>query len=406
MKRFFRCCLLTALFASPAISAQAQTTCLPNGSESYKIPFFTNEKNGFDPALNGYTVHVSIDGGQVHSVQVDTGSSGLLVPAMVVPAKDLNAATQCSDILYTSSGSYIHGRVVTAPVTLGASDGAGGAAKGVVTTEAMPLIAADCACEVVAADKATTPPQCSAITAGNCAILNKTSYGTAGTQMLSGCHTVHPTFGMMGVGFDRGGSVKQNTFLQLPGIAKGSVHAGYIIPGTASGLAKPPLREIQLGLTSDNTKRFQWTAKGGATNSQSPKTCVTLTPQGGGKSQTVCGTLLTDTGIAEMLIAMTQPEATALGSLIGKGSGKEGDIIVKGTKVEVSIPDGPSPILTYNFTATEAPPANGGLPAYVGVRVHPNASGYFINTGRAPLKTNDYAYDAGCGAIGFRPTAK
>ena len=47
MKRFFRCCLLTALFASPAISAQAQTTCLPNGSESYKIPFFTSPSISF-----------------------------------------------------------------------------------------------------------------------------------------------------------------------------------------------------------------------------------------------------------------------------------------------------------------------------------------------------------------------
>ena len=66
---------------------------------------------------NGWHVRISVGGGPLHSVQVDTGSRGLAVPRSTIGAAAVDTGKP-GQIAYSSSGRILRGEYYMAKVTL------------------------------------------------------------------------------------------------------------------------------------------------------------------------------------------------------------------------------------------------------------------------------------------------
>jgi hypothetical protein len=332
-------------------------------------------------------------GGLPHSVQVDTGSTGIAIRRDTIgqntPAQN---PPKNNYLYYNSSGNLMCGSWVQTDVTLSDSKGTR------VTVPSLPVLAVDFTCQV--------PPPLPDNPCQTCTPGALTGTGPA----------------MLGVGFDRGadmGGPQQNAFLQLQQMNAGTMQRGYIITS----------EWIQLGITPHDLDGFQFVklSPNGPDSSgydwQQAPGCVSIT--GGGVTapgQNVCGKVLMDTGVDRMYLSYVpasapqfQPPLPPSGNIWECcGTGKELRPCIpreplcrvnggQGASVTVTWPA--TPQFSYTARAPQQFRANGTNPIFAHVNpaaTPPDGAPVFVNTSRQMLFTADYLYDAQCGRVGFR----
>lgn len=372
----------------PACSIGAQRSfTVPVSRPSPKVP----AKGPTSPLQNPYNMRISIQGGGLHTVQVDTGSTGIVVSRASVP-NDLWRDTQSNGVMsYSSDGLNLVGRYAHRAVTLGgAPDAPQGKTGPFPTTVPIDILITACACALNPQDGSTpAAPEAGLDDFNSCENLEGKSTVTHGkTVVFSSCKDSRGT-SMMGVGFNRGsGPSTNNPFLQLEDVNAGTVHAGYVIGETT----------IQLGLNQTNTKGFRFAPL--APNPAFPAAKVPvrewLEPEASVRfdktGDTLRASVLMDTGIDYMML--TIPEKERVAQFVSQKSCQS--CVPQGTAMTLTLPATGEPALTYAFTLGKDVQA----PRSVSWR-GAEGSAHHINTGRYVMVTSDYAYDARCGQLGF-----
>lgn len=323
-------------------------------SVSYTLPFRT--ANTIDQS---FRLRVSVGGGPAHSVVMDTGSTGLVVPRSAL-GPDAQVTADPFRLEYISSGIIESGHWGVARVRVGVPANFDPANPGQTAI--------------------TVPMRFGVVESVTC------------DPNIAGCMTSgNPdNVGMMGVGFDRDSAnfpASLNVFLQLSEIGAGTMHAGYIV------LQHPP--QVIVGLTPANMAGFQMLPLDpkpnvpGEWDAGSLHACVTL--PGLPAFGTPCGSLLVDTGIAGGIL--TTPSAMRPRALATQDPGR----LDPGVRVIIGI-GGPNPLFTYDFTLGQTDPAT---PGYMLLRTSTDGK-IHVNTSRHLLATQDYLFDARDGRVGFR----
>jgi hypothetical protein len=357
---------LIALAACGSSAGSSSSTTGDAGTDAAPSPLVTYTI-AFDPATTldaSFRLHVSVGGGPAHDVVMDTGSTGLVVPASAL-GPEAQISTDPFSLEYTSSGIVESGHWATAPVRLGVpADYVAGAPGDYATTVPIRFGVV----EAVTCDPAY--PAC--MTDGDVSAV-----------------------GVMGVGFDRGlpeYPTTINPFLQVTEIQAGTMHAGYVVS------QHPP--QVVIGLDAADQSGFQrlsltpYSQYPGEWESASVDGCVTLPalPSWG----TQCGRPLIDTGIAGGIL--TAPDAMLPTQLATKVPGQ----LDVGVQVDVTFqatPDQAAPVAAiYTFVIGADDPST---PDYVYLRDSTDGTVH-INTSRHLLVVYDYLFDALDGAIGFR----
>ena len=319
--------------------------------KSYRIPFANSKPVDFDH-LQSMSVRVSLNGGPPIKLQVDTGSTGVILGADDVPNIDPNGPP--GTISYSSSGVELIG--TWTPVTLTFPDSKD--EHGDVATALVPVLA-------VSERKVH-----------------------AGAVNGSGFKPMkNPKIYMLGIGTGRGKLPRQdmNPWVNLKEMQAGTMRRGYTITrdGVTLGLTAEKVgagylyEHLNEDIAAPDAKP---TVKQTVKDWDSSRGWVTV---GGAKSETA-GMLL-DTGLTNMMIQSPDPSTT-------------GDV-AEGTEITVHLLSGR---LSYSFK--------------VGDTSHPAAprkvtwvrrtSGPLINTGLRALALYDYLYDADGGYFGLRPVLK
>ena len=413
MNRWTRCsgavvCLIAA-GAAQAQSCRLQTQTLPLPLVSQNMPKYAYQVRGQvgTPASAN-----SAAASQV--LEVDTGSTGVVVPLSAAIQQAWDASTKLGYIFYSSNSQYHPGKYVQVPMRLGVSaDGKSAAAR----IDSIEVLAAQCSCGVAAIAKGTLPGSVKTLSQApnNCAAYNNTlALSSGGTQTLQNCKTISSDFGMMGVGYDRGVDKARNPFLNIVQMHAGSISQGYII--SASGITLGVSAQALQGFSLIPLQREAANAAGGA-DWQAPNACASF-PASGSDYQ-VCGKLLPDTGITYMMLTPTnQPPApaklqqtlTTSAKPASAASGQTSDtsattslVVPEGTPMTLAIGPAGHAVFSYDF---EVGGTTSATPDSVQWRGPLDAPPAHINSGRHLLAAGDYAYDASCGRAGFRAAAK
>ena len=319
----------------------------------------------------GYGLTVSAGGGVAHSIQVDTGSTGVAVRRSTIGSWRSVTNAPSPYIVYNSSGRAMCGEWVATDLRLTGGNGT------FVEIPGMQVLAVDRVCAVPIGIVPPDPCSCT------------TPLVDAGPSML-------------GIGFDRGagmGGPAQNPFLNLPGMIANTMQRGYVI--TTAG--------IRVGMRAEDVAGFEFvslTPLAPPEQWQQASGCVsvryggTVTP-----SQPVCGQVLMDTGVDGMYLSYRDRPAfappllpnsmlwscTAEGCAIGSGM----------ASVQVTWPG-----IRYSYTPSPVPSGvnwQSSTPVFAATSENPQRSiDVFVNTSRQLLADADYLYDATCGRIGFR----
>jgi hypothetical protein len=301
---------------------------------------------------------LSFGGRQLQAV-MDTGSTGVVVSASAIPGFEQLPKDGPAKLIYTSSGRIMRGAWVRVPVTIAGANGAS------VTMPPIPVLA-------------VTSIDCTE-NARNC------------TQSEDPHHVA-----MIGMGFGRGhgseaeGSVAKNPFLNLSAPGAPSLHRGYLVTREGVQLRVPstgaPAGFATVHLTG-NERTGDWL---------SAPACIAIADHA-----PACGTVLPDTGLALMFLAL--PPDQIAGRAIPSG----GDLALPpGTKVTITL----APVTrTANATAAYSF-ATGDMdnplaPSRVILVGHDDRPTY-VNTGVHLLNGFDYMYDADEGIVGYRPTLR
>lgn len=310
----------------------------------YRIPYGNSKPLDFDQ-LGSMSVRVTLNGGPPLRLQIDTGSTGVVVGAVDVPGIDPQAPR--GSITYSSSGVELDG--VWTPVTLTFPDAKD--EHGNVATAVVPVLAVS---------------------------ERKIHPGAVNSGKFQPSKS--PRAFMLGIGFGRGKEPKpeRNPWVCLKEMESGTMRRGYLL--TREG--------ITLGLTSEAVGEGflfeKLRERPGATPGQplrdweSSRGWVTVA----GKRQPDAAMLL-DTGLSNMMIGL--PDRTSIADLDA------------GTPVEVSLLSGR---LSYRFQVGDS--RNPATPSRVSWT--PRSAGPGVNTGRRALANFDYLYDADGGYLGLRPT--
>ncbi|SHO62406.1 outer membrane autotransporter barrel domain-containing protein [Pseudoxanthobacter soli DSM 19599] len=274
-RRRGRACLLSgtlagfALAAGPAPAALAGWNLYDGYTESYTIPFVSGPVMGslnYANGLTGMFVSASINNSAPVTLQVDTGSQGVVIPQYLLPG--FTQSTSQQTIAYSTSGNTAVGTWTVATIAFpGSFDAAGN-----VATATLPIFVAQTANGSIDCTNAQTGKDC---------------------------------YFMMGVGFGRPDngwgpdylpSLENNALLHIAGMDEGTVRAGYILTPTG----------IQAGLTAANTSgdyaylklKQENIAGQEGTQWQTPPGVVTITDEATKKSTSVGTMILMDTGIS------------------------------------------------------------------------------------------------------------
>ena len=348
--------LIAALIAALALATTAVAE--PRYTDEGRAPFlrFLDAPGADEPMRRPPTLHLSFGGADYRAV-MDTGSTGVVVSASLIPMVETLPVIAPGQLTYTSSGRIMRGDWVMTPVTI---RGAGG---DTVTTRPLPVLAVrQIACFENARDcEATDDPR----------------------------HVV-----MLGIGFAREGDRQsqstpdKNPFLSLPNMGEmnkpGRLRRGYVVTRTG----------VHVGLTRDNTQgafRFLKLARRDDGSDWAPiPGCIGI---GGGTPS--CGTALIDTGVSAMYLTVPAEQEAGFVS-----RGDQGRTLVPGTKVSVTFSEQPSGEAPgYLFTAgLGSDPLAPSRIILVGGKDRPP----FVNTSVHILNGFDYLYDADEGYVGFR----
>jgi hypothetical protein len=356
-----------ALLAASVVVASpggAQPPDKPDG-QSVFLRFLNRRDSGVDLQKPPH-LGLSFGGRQVRAV-MDTGSTGIVVSAMSIPDVDRLPNRGPGRLTYTSSGRIMQGDWVVTRVTISGANGAS------VTTSPIPVLAVrsiDCL-----------------DTARNC------------TPREDPRHVA-----MIGVGFGRRdnrdgppGSDK-NPFLNLAGDGSGheGLRRGYIVSraGVRVGLtgADPGDGYVTVRLSWDD-QRQDWSGA---------PACIAIND----RTPAACGTVLPDTGVTGMFLALPPSETQASAGLSATDRR-----LPSGSKVTISLAPGTSApgtsapgtsargIASYSFRVGDvADPLSPSGVTLVGRGDRPT----FVNTGVHLFNGFDYLFDADKGIVGYR----
>ncbi|MCQ4083531.1 hypothetical protein NGB36_23770 [Streptomyces sp. RB6PN25] len=319
-----------------------------SGGVSYTIPTLAGAANNL---ADGLDLAVNIGAGPNKSVEIDTGSLGLVVARSAIGPKAVDTGKK-GYIEYTSSGKILSGEYFIASVTFQRPQAA-------VTT---------------------IPIRILGVTSSSCA---------------SGYHSCTPDddinrIGMLGVGYSEyaktdspAPTAADNPFLQLTAMHDGIARPGYIITRN----------NVTLGLTPNERASFHTTRlakalppNGTGARIWSMPGCFAIPDYG---DHAHCGSILFDTGISRMIVGLPAAERpTALATAIRNR-----------TRIRIDIPSLTHPAFGYITSVGDPsePIAPQGEPAASWA-----ADTAFVNTGRELLAEYDYAYDAPSHRAGFR----
>jgi len=353
-----------------------------------------------------FTLPVRLGGAPAHLLQIDTGSTGIVVGYMHVgktPAQrpltkaELGQLGLQEYIVYSSSGNVRMGHWVYTSLEL-----LNGTQPAFV--DHIPVLAVDKLCKAKPG-QLTEPFDCSASPKLPVDCQN----AAKGSPAMDLCN-----LGMMGVGFDRGtsmGTSAVNPFLHLRQMEAHTMQRGYVITigrGVTLGMTPPEIAGFRFLPLAPNPKApGEWLEAHG---------CIAIT--GGGivePGKQVCGDILMDTGVDTMFVSYGPGLLPAFNPPIPGSGGNLWTCVntcsVNGNAasagVTVTWPGPGEPIFTYGVTPVPFR-ADGKNPTAVHVRNATSAltnpsENVFVNTSRQLLYTADYLFDASCGRIGFRP---
>jgi hypothetical protein len=285
---------------------------------------------------------------------MDTGSTGVVVSASAIPGFERLPNNGPATLTYTSSGRIMQGVWVTVPVTIAGANGAS------VTTRPMPVLA------VTSIDCTETARTCTP-------------------------HDDPRHVAMIGMGFGRPSRSQtervpdKNPFLNLSGPAIAGLHRGYVVTREGVELGVPAT--VPGGYATERLSRNEETGEW----SGAPA-CITIDDRA-----PACGTVLPDTGLALMFLALPPDRVDSLALPAG------GDrTLPAGTKVTITLaPGGPGgkARAAYSFAVGDlADPLTPRRVVVVGHGDRPT----FVNTGVHVLNGFDYLYDADQGIVGYR----
>lgn len=343
--------LLTLAAATPAGEPAAPTPDYSRYGQSYHIPFANPKPVDFDH-LQSMSVRVSLNGGPPLRLQVDTGSTGVIIGADDVPNIDPNGAP--GTITYSSSGVELIG--VWTSVTLTFPDSRD--EHGQVATAVLPVLAVS--------ERKVHP-----------GAVNGSSF-----QPMK-----NPKVHMLGIGTGRGKLPRQdlNPWVNLREMQAGTMRRGYTITrdGVTLGLTAASVGAGYLyealqehRAAPDATSVVAQTVK----DWDSARGWVTVDGVDGPPSG-----MLLDTGLTNMMVQA--PDASSTGDL------------ADGTAITVHLLSGR---LSYSFKVGDTMnPAAPRKVTWVRRTTHP-----LVNTGLRALALYDYLYDADGGYVGLRPVVK
>ncbi|KNG47171.1 outer membrane autotransporter barrel protein [Stemphylium lycopersici] len=313
---------------------------------------------------------------------VDTGSTGTLIGAPILPNVPSTAGTPAHHFFTSSKILYV-GRQVELAMEF---SGEGGS----FATATVPVLIVDkswkCPWYNPTVDRFECPP------------------GPGGEQAIER-DTSQITY--MGIGFGRNGlkdgmpyaTPSVNPMLNLHAIdgepvPHGSMRAGYIVSREG----------VQIGLTPKSTREFVFTDLDPGLNHAEDKRdwamarmCFSINGEGRN-----CGTVLVDTGIAQMYIrtdkGISMP-TVIIPNPNPNGHAKMVKRVKPGTKITIGFPSLDHPAMSYSF-------AVGGASAIEPNYVFPQLPEHppYVNTGRNLLFGYSIAFDAVGGRFGFRST--
>jgi hypothetical protein len=319
--------------------------------ETFTLPLVSDASISLSSGLD---LVVSIAGGADKTVQVDTGSRGLVVARTAIGSHASDTG-QKGWVEYTSDGRILSGEYFLAPIRF----------------------------HTTRSTVDTIPVRVLGVESSSCDSKYPHCAPEADVDHV----------GMLGVGYGHHAkgtdalTTEVNPFLELQAMQDGTARRGYIITRNA----------ITLGLTAGDLASFRqvtlpkppgstagpaglpgsWGAAPG---------CFALPDNG---DDTRCGTVLVDTGIATMIVGLDAAQRPPTMQ----------DTIPNGTRIRIGIPTFTDPALAYSVTTGAADDALApqGNPA-----ARWSQSGPFVNTGRRLLAGYDYLFDADAGHIGFR----
>lgn len=281
-------------------------------------------------------------GDRVMRAELDSGSTGVVVAAALIPGFDQLPVVGDGRLTYTSSGRVMIGSWVTTPLTLSGADGAS------VTTEPMPVLA---------------------VTSVECLEQSRDCTPNDDPRDIA----------MIGIGFAREGdrqgqsTPEKNPLLR---VSAGSAGKGYVLGaegidvGLDAKVARGDFRFVKLERQQDLP---DWKAV---------PACISVA----GASPPACGTMLVDTGVGDMFLTVPPGEA-------------QPGPLDDGTEIAVLLGDDSASEPLYSFTTGDR--SQSMAPA----RVHLDVSDRkkpFVNTSFHFLNGFDVLFDAEGGWVGFR----
>lgn len=378
-----RMILAAGLLSACAGAAAAQ--CVPSsGGTVYKLSPVGSGGTVALPRVDiaaGYHVNVSVNGGPDSPVLIDTGSNLLVLPYFKFGNLPADAAqipgtpgvlSGLVPYSYGSSGNGYRGYLVQSSVVV----------------NRRPANAAS-----------PNPPSAPSVVAyavtESC---SGTGVQTVCTPVVSGGHG--SGIGMMGVGFQK----MPATLVMTDGSTPTATNVFGQVAGLQTvGYAFAP-DAVVVGLNAEVTRGVQWTAMDNdtLTGAGVPIGCFTVTPPGGGQSVPYCGTMLLDTGLADMYAWQNaSPSICPSRGSGAKTAGFSGVPFQPGTKVGLTSPPS-APVMNYSFTVPQAnQPGQPGTPRTT--YCAPTQMAPHTNISRMPLALYTYYRNQSCGTFGFTP---
>ena len=281
-------------------------------------------------------------GERVMRAELDSGSTGVVVAAALIPGFDQLPVISDGRLTYTSSGRVMIGSWVTTPLSLVGEDGAS------VTTEPMPILA---------------------VTRVECLEQSRNCTPNDDPRDIA----------MVGIGFAREGdrqaesTPEKNPLLR---VSAGTARKGYVLRaegidvGIDEKVARGDFRFVKLERQEDLP---DWKAV---------PACISV----GGASPAACGTMLVDTGVGDMFLTVPPSEA-------------QPGPLDDGTEIAVLLGDDSASEPLYSFTTGD------GSQPMAPARVHLDVSDRkkpFVNTSFHFLNGFDVLFDAEGGWVGFK----
>jgi hypothetical protein len=283
-------------------------------------------------------------GGRTYRAVLDTGSTGVVVAADMIPGFDTLPSAGEGRLTYTSSGRVMIGQWVTTPLTLVGQDGAQ------VVTSPLPVLA---------------------VTRVECLREARDCSENDDPRIIA----------MIGVGFAREhdrqsqSTPDKNPLLHVAPNGR-EQRRGYVLG----------IEGIHVGLTAANTQGdFQFvrlTRSPEAPDWSPVPACIAIN----GRMPAACGTMLVDTGVSAMF--MTMPESQ---------TGGPARQLPPGTTVSISAGPPESRFPLYDFAVGDASPL-----APDAIHLNVSDERVFVNTSFHLLNGFDVLYDADGGYAGFR----